>query len=53
MTEVSSDLADNGGAPLAELPDKRETDTAMQCALRDIPGLPTTPRPAPTFSSSI
>jgi hypothetical protein len=53
MIEVSSDLPDNGGALLAELPNQPETDTVMRRALRDIPGLPTTPRPAPIFSSSI
>jgi hypothetical protein len=45
----------NGKALLAELPDEPETDAAVQRVLRDIPGLPATPRPGPgpMFSSSI
>jgi hypothetical protein len=53
ITEVSSALPDNSGVRLAELPDQPDTDAAVQRALRDIPGLPTIPRPGPLFSSSI
>jgi hypothetical protein len=53
MTQVSSDLPDNGSALLAELPNQPETDAAVQRALRDIPGIRTTSRQESTFSSSI
>ena len=53
ITEVSSALPDNSGVPLAELPGQPDTDAAVLRAIRDIPGLPTNPRPGPLFSSSI
>lgn len=53
ITEVTSALPDNRAVRLAELPDQLETDAAVQRVLRDIPGLPTTSRPGPLFTSSI